>query len=526
MQKRSHATPIGLLAVAALCSLAAAVERCRAEEWPKPRDALRIAEPGVPLATTPENAPAELPADLAEQAIHGPTPKTLPEFVALAMRSHPKLRQAAAAVEAARGKAVQARLYPNPFAYAGSPQATAPGSGAANQGNGSSTQYYAQVSQDIVTAGKLRLSQQAALREVQKAEYDLIRARFDVLRDVRQSFYALLVSQRRVEIYKLLVDIAKRSYEIGRQLAEAGEGTKADVLFWSIERDRAEVRLLNASVFIETGRRQLAAAVGLPRADIGVLEADLFQKLPNFDLKTLQSAVVGANAKPRAAEAEIAKAQWLLERAVVEPIPNVNLAGGYQREINYPAADQGLFQVMMAVPLFNRNQGNIRSARADIASSRANLRTIELDLATQAAQAIAAYRTSQRLVEWYEQYILPKARETVQLTQTLYARGEVTFLSLLQAQRILTETELAFVEAQAERWTGAVQIADLLQLEVFPPPPDAPAAIEVDERRPEEVPLPRQDAAPQAQPPVNFPDEPPRLPEAPQAEAIQPLPAP
>jgi hypothetical protein len=70
----------------------------------------------------------------------------------------------------------------------------------------------------------------------------------------------------------------------------------------------------------------------------------------------------------------------------------------------------------------------------------------------------------------------------------LYGKGEVTFLSLLQAQRTLTETELAFVEAQAERWSNAVAIADLLQLEVFPPTPAAPAAVEVpvgpDERVP------------------------------------------
>ncbi|NDC64934.1 MAG: hypothetical protein EBZ59_13365, partial [Planctomycetia bacterium] len=199
-----------------------------------------------------------------------------------------------------------------------------------------------------------------------------------------------------------------------------------------------------------------------------------FQKLPAFDLKMLQEAVLRSNAKPQAAQADVARTQWELERAVVQPIPNVNLMGGYQREINYPPSNQGLFQVQMAVPLFDRNQGNIRSARAEIASSRANLRTIELDLANQAAQAVATYRTSQRLVEWYEQYIIPKARETVQLTQRLYAQGEVTFLSLLQAQRILTETELAYVEAQADRWTGAVTIADLLQLEAFPPPADAP----------------------------------------------------
>ncbi|MFM9024810.1 MAG: TolC family protein [Planctomycetaceae bacterium] len=466
------------------------------ESWPYPPDALRSADPGPPLDAPSADAgmPPGIPTASAD--IHGPSPRALDEFVALAERSHPRLVAARAAVEAARGKAVQARLYPNPMFAMGSPQAA----GANSQWNGFATQ-------DVVTAGKLRLAQQAALREVQKAEYDLIRARYDVLRDVRQSYYALLVSQRRLEIYKQLFDIAKRSYEIGSQLAEAGEGTKADVLFWSIERDRADVRLLNSTVFIETGRRQLAAAVGLPRADVGLLEADLFQRLPNFELKDLQEAVVRRNALPRAAEANVARAQWALERAVVEPIPNVNVLGGYQRQVDFPPQDQGLVQVMVEVPLFDRNQGNIRSARADIATSRATLRTVELDLATQAAEAVASYRTSQRLAEWYERYILPKARETVQLTQRLYAQGEVTFLSLLQAQRILTETELAYVEAQADRWTGAVTIADLLQLDVFPPPPDAPAAVEVlpggppPANRPAAVPLP---AVPS--PPVPLPE--------------------
>jgi cobalt-zinc-cadmium efflux system outer membrane protein len=396
---------------------------------------------------------------------HGPSPKTLEEFVALAERSHPKLRGALAAVEAARGKAVQARLYPNPMLAGGSPQIA----GADSQWNGFA-------SQDIVTAGKLRLSQQAALREVQKAEYELIRARFDVLRDVRGTFYSLLVAQRRVEIFKLLLDIAQRSYDIGSELEKAGEGTRADVLFWSIERDRADVRLLNSTVFVETGRRELAAAIGLPRADIGIIEADLFTKLPSFDLKNLQEAIAQRNALPQAAAADIARAQWALERAVVEPIPNVNILGGYQRQVDFPPQEQGLLQVMVEVPLFDRNQGTIRSARADIATSRANLREVELELATQAAQTIASYRTAQRLASWYEEFILPKARETVHLTQQLYGQGEVTFLSLLQAQRTLTETELAFVDAQADRWAAAVAVADLLQLEEFPPRPDSPAA--------------------------------------------------
>ena len=489
-----HRRAVLVVAVVA-CAVPCCGQPPPAAPWPpSAAAALEVAEPGVDLDARARAA--VVASDLR------PTPATLDEFVMLAERSHPRLRAAQAAVEAARGQAVQVRLYPNPNVAVGSPQLAGPES---------QWDYYAV--QDIVTAGKLRLAQQAALRDVQKAEYELIRARFDVLRDVRRSFYALLVAQRRVEIYRLLLDIATRSYDIGMALAEAGEGTKADVLFWSIERDQAEVRLANASVFVETGRRELAAAVGLPRADVGTIEADLFRKIPWFDLKTLQEAIVRSNAKPRAAEAKIAQAQWALERAAVEPIPNINVLGGYQRQVG-PAQQQGLMQVMMEVPLFDRNQGNIRSARADIATSRADLRSIELDLATQAAQAVAIYRTAQRQADWYEQSILPKARETVQLTQQLYARGEVTFLSLLQAQRILTETELAFVEAQADRWSGAVTIADLLQLEEFPPSDSAPAVV------------PPPQGGPEALPPRDPNAGPPALPERVPRPVPIPLPAP
>ncbi len=527
MSPRTRFAPRAALAFA----LASGFPLAAAEEanWPRPPGApMQLPSSEVPLAVTPDDG---LIDGLTMEGLV-PSPRTLEEFVALAERSHPRMLAARAAVEAARGKAVQARLYPNPVIAGFSPQMAGPES-----------QWSGTVAQDLVTAGKLRLQQQAAIRDIQRAEYELIRARFDVLRGVRQSYYQLLVAQRRIEIYKLLLDIAKRSYEIGRQLAEAGEGTKADVLFWSIERDRAEVRILNATVFIETGRRELAAAIGLPRVDIERLEADLFQELPNFDLKELQEAVVRSNAMPRAAEARIAGNQWALERAVVQPIPNINLMGGYQRQVGIPAQDQGLAQVMMSVPLFDRNQGNIRAARAEIATARADLRMVELDLATQTAQAVAAYRTSQRLVDWYEEYILPKARETVTLTQTLYARGEVTFLSLLQAQKILTETELAYVDAQAERWTGAVAIADLLQLEEFPPRADAPAAQPMSEgTSPEEVEAPAakkpdgadkpQPAAPAeakpkaaVPPPVDRPPQPPAAPQTPPA-GVPPAPIP
>ena len=434
-------------------------------------------------AASPEGPPsAPMTLDAAAvppTAIPTATPTTLSEFEGIALRSHPQLRSAMAAVEQARGQAVQARLYPNPVLSGGSPQIS-----------GADSQWYGFATQELVTAGKLRLAQQAALRGVQKAEYELIRARFDVLTGVRDDFYTLLVAQRRLEIFKLLLDIASRSYRIGQELARAGEESRADVLFWSIERDRAEVRYRNASVYVDAGRRRLAASIGLPRADIDQVDADLFMPLPDFELKALQEAVVRNNSLPRAAAAEVARAQWATERAVVQPIPNITLLGGYQRQVDLPPDDQGLVELMVEVPLFNRNQGNIRTTRAEIATARADLRDIELTLAETTANTVAIYRTAQRQTRWFEEYILPKARETVSVTQLLYSQGEITFLNLLEAQRILNQTELEYVQAQEDRWRAAVEIANLLQLPSFPPTPNDPGAFVLPEEDEQGQPLP------------------------------------
>ena len=126
------------------------------------RDAARLADPGQPLGPGPEH-PTE-PAALvpaADAALPPPAgPRTLDACRAIALENHPRNTAARADVRVAQGKAVQARLYPNPVIAGFTPQAA-----------GSDSQWSGTVAQDIVTAGKLRLQQQAALREVQAAEW-------------------------------------------------------------------------------------------------------------------------------------------------------------------------------------------------------------------------------------------------------------------------------------------------------------------------------------------------------------------
>ena len=111
-----------------------------AEPWQESSlaDSLRVNEKGqnlalqVPLPAGKQVPVPEVQGYKTESTNGGPSPNALDEFSSLALQNHPRMKAARASVEGARGKAVQARLYPNPTLAGSSPQLA----GADSQWNG------------------------------------------------------------------------------------------------------------------------------------------------------------------------------------------------------------------------------------------------------------------------------------------------------------------------------------------------------------------------------------------------------
>jgi cobalt-zinc-cadmium efflux system outer membrane protein len=415
----------------------------------------------LPTPTTEMPLPGNhLAADQGEDGGLGRAESvTLDELTRLMMASNPQIREAANNVRVAQGRAIQAGLYPNPVVQAASPQLA-----------GNQTQNNVQLSQDYVTRNKIGLDSNAAWVAVRQAEAQLVRARFDALTVLRQRFYIGLVAQRRVEVLEKLVKIARDSRGISMKLLAAGQNARPDSIMLDIELDRAQVAWENAETYFETNKRQIAAAVGTPSVNLPRLAGEIEAELPKYDLIAVQRGVISRNSLVQIARMEIGRNEILLQRARVEPFPNINFQGGYQEQ--QPGAfapqNQGLYQVTFAVPLWNRNQGNIRAAEANISVALAHVGSVENELANDAAAAIGRFLSSQQQVDRYEEQMLPKAREVLRLVQQQYAIGEAEFLRLLQAQRQRMEVELDYVNAQETRWIAAAEVAGLLQADQFP----------------------------------------------------------
>jgi len=381
---------------------------------------------------------------------------SLETLTAIAEASSPNLRQAAAEVESARGKAHQARLYPNPVV-----------NGGAMQLGGKDSQYFAQLSQEIVTRHKLQLDQAAACRELFQAEYRFIKTRFDLLTAVRQGYYTVLAGQKRVDILGQLVSIAEKSEDAAQKLQQAGEGTRGDTLLFQIELAKAEVALQNAEVTLDAARRQLSASMGVRDLELSGVEGDLRVSLATFAEQVVIDGYVPYNADVMVAEQEVDRNRFLLKRAQVEPFPNVGVTAGYMRQLIEPN-NIAILELSVPVPVWNKNQGNIYSAYANVSRATENIAVVQNTIARQMADGRGRYRAADQLVVRYEEKIIPVAKEGVQVIQQAFDQGQFDFLRLLQAQRALVEAQLGYINALENRWMAAAELAGLAQVEAFP----------------------------------------------------------
>jgi cobalt-zinc-cadmium efflux system outer membrane protein len=371
-------------------------------------------------------------------------------------------------VDTARGRAIQAGLYPNPtLSVTGDELGDRTGPG------GIWTAPY--FSQEIVTGNKLGLSKAAALKEVDQATLRVIAERYRLFTDVRQNFFEVATLQRRVEILGELITLAEQSVENANKLQKAKEGSELDVVQLEVDLERYRAELDASNKALPAAFRRLAASVGVDDLPYGRVVGDLELPLPDYELERLRVYILGIHPDMRAAQVGVERAQLVLRRAEVEPIPNVTIGSGYVRQ-NQNQSNDWVIAASIPVPLWNKNQGNVFAAKAQIGEAVAEVGRVQNDLVGRLATSFATYAASRQRAEKYKVAILPKAERTYQLSLKAYQGGQFEYLRVLQAQRAVAEARLEYLRSLGEMWRSASEMAGLMLEDQWPLRPAQPPA--------------------------------------------------
>jgi outer membrane protein, heavy metal efflux system len=410
-----------------------------------------------------------------------PTGLNMAAFEQLAIQRNPTLVQAAANIEAAQGRAQQAGLYPNPtVGYTGELIGT---SGTAGEMQGLF------IDQTIVTAGKLRLNRAKFAQEVHQTNALALAQQYRVLNSIRIRFYQLLALQRLLDVREDLLKVADDAVQTTEELVNVGAANSPDLLQARIEARQERVALQNSRTQLQAAWRQLAALAGAPELAIARVTGDLEAALPVPDFDATLKHLLDASPEIQVVLAEVGRAEIGLKREQVEPIPNLQmrLANGYDFESR---RDVTSVQLGVRLPVFDRNQGNIHSAQAQVAYAQAELRRLQLSLNQRLARVFARYQTSAATVRMYRDENLPDARKAYELYLESFRKRRAAWPQVLVAQRTYFQISVEYNEALAEMRSTEVAILGLLLVDGLNEPANAPSGAEGPRRSLEDGGLP------------------------------------
>ena len=432
---------------------------------PAPRPPLAAVPVGVNApGTGPANAvvapaaasqlePAPAPSPVTVPAIAAGTPLTLEALEQLALANNPTLAQAATYIDAARGKALQAGLPFNPTVGMEAEQINA------NRTAGEVRWFTLQ--QQIVTGGKLQLSRLKYHQEGELAEIQAQAQRLRVVNGLATAYFEVLAAQRSVENHKRLAENAAEAVKVTQQLLNLGQANQQDLLQAEVEASQAAVAVRTSEARLRQDWTHLATLVGVPDLPQQPLVGQLEPDGPALTQDEALARLLQESPEVLFAAAKVRQDQTTVQRERREPIPNVTVRGGvgYNYETRNNTADVAF---SLPLPLYDRNQGTIRQATADLARSQAEVTRVQLDLRRRLADAFTRYQTARAEVENFRDQVVPKAKKAAELYEEQFKNRRAAFPQVLVARRTVFQLNEEYNRSLVQYRRAEVEVRGLL----------------------------------------------------------------
>jgi outer membrane protein, heavy metal efflux system len=416
----------------------------------------------LPLASaqTPSMSDEPTPASTSPQDIvTSSSGLTLGQLEQIALGNNPTLLQAASEIRAATARKLQSGLYPNPTVGYQGEQIRGGIQGGGEQG------FF--VSQDIVLGGKLGLNRNILEQEKRQAAAEAEEQRLRVINSVRMLYYQALAAEQMIDLRHKLSKLAQDAVETSHQLGNVGQADQPDVLQAEVEAEQAELAAVAAEQNQMRVWRELTATVGKPEMSLTHLAGNL-EDMPDDNSAQWLQAILRESPAVKIAQLGVLKAEASLARAKREPIPNLQIRGGLQQNLeleaitNHTIGLQGFAEVGVQIPIFNRNQGNVGAARADLERAQQEVQRIQLVLRERAAALLQNYATSHSTVEKYRDRMIPRARKAYELYLKSYSGMAAAYPQVLIAQRTLFQLQTDYIAALANLWANSIALKGFL----------------------------------------------------------------
>lgn len=369
---------------------------------------------------------------------------TLKEAIRVALESSPVLEASGARVEAAAGRAYQAKQWTNPQLQLNADEWPVSG----GRGFSDAIQTIGIV-QTLPYPGKKALDKRIGGAGLRASEAEWALRRTEVVRDVKAAFSQVLAFERLADVSTQLVAVAESSAATARKRVEAGAAPHQEQLRAEVQLVQAQAELRDFVRELEIARDAFATVIGRPDLRGARISGTLSERPEPALLAGKPGDFLSRHPSAVAAQAEVDRAELESRRARLESYPDVavGVSGGKIGE-----TDQSIVQLGFSLPLpiLDRSKGRQQEAEANVRVAEAERRRVQQQLWREWATALNRYRTAAEQVGHYREEALPKADEALRLVQRGFEEGKFGFIDLVDTQRTTAEVRRTYQQKLLE----------------------------------------------------------------------------
>jgi cobalt-zinc-cadmium efflux system outer membrane protein len=320
----------------------------------------------------------------------------------------------------------------------------------------------------VVTGGKLGLSREVYGKDVKLAEIEAEEQKIRVQTAVKMAFLRVLAAQELLDARCDMAKIAQDAAETQRRLMNTGQADESEVLEAEVDARRMRISARMQENTLREEWRFLAAVIGQPELPLATVVGDLEKEWPELNEEETVEAIAKQSPAVQIAEAARDRAQSAFARAKREPIPDVQVRAGmeYNHEtlgsIPFAKGWEGIAEVAVQIPLFNRNQGNVAAAHADVDRAGQEKKRIALTLRERAASSVDEYANARLMAVEYRDEMLPRAKRAYGLMVDKYGQMLASYPRVLDAQRKLYELQIEYISTLENVWTNGIALQGFL----------------------------------------------------------------
>ncbi|MDB4973879.1 MAG: copB [Myxococcaceae bacterium] len=315
------------------------------------------------------------------------------------------------------------------------------------------------------------LASRAASSELEAQRYQVAARVVELGFEVRSAFYELAAAELRLSFARQTLDALTAGRDASLALLAAGNVPPLEASRQIVAYENARIEVAKIELDLADQREHMQRLLGLYGEQTEWRIAGAFGALPaelhvpdkletealraNLDLRAIEQRLVAAGRRTG-----IARASSI--------VPDVSVDGHALHVDGDPEHHHGESYwrygagVTVGVPLFDRQQGNMRIAEAEFDVLIERQQGLAIEVRSRAREARNRLVSTHARARMYESTLVPAQRTVMEQTLLQYNAMQLGVFELLAARRAQLEIELAYVDAQAAYWQVSAQLEALL----------------------------------------------------------------